>query len=47
MLVAGLIADGRTEIYNIEHLLRGYERIVDKLSQVGVQIKLVEDEENI
>ena len=45
MLVAGLIADGRTEIYNIEHLLRGYERIVDKLSQVGVQIKLVEDEE--
>ncbi len=47
MLVAGLIADGRTEIYNIEHLLRGYERIVDKLSQVGVQIKLIEDEENI
>lgn len=47
MLVAGLIADGRTEIYNIEHLLRGYERIVDKLSQVGVQIKLIEDEENV
>lgn len=47
MLVAGLIADGRTEIYNIEHLLRGYERIVDKLSKVGVQIKLIEDEENI
>ena len=47
MLVAGLIADGRTEIYNIEHLLRGYERIVDKLSQVGVRIKLIEDEENV
>ncbi len=43
MLVAGLIAEGRTEISNIEHLLRGYERIVDKLSQVGVSIKLIDD----
>lgn len=43
MLVAGLIADGRTEISNIEHLLRGYERIVDKLSKVGVSIKLVDE----
>ena len=31
MLVAGLIATGTTEIQNIEHLLRGYERIVEKL----------------
>ena len=45
MLVAGLIADGTTEILNIEHLLRGYERIVDKLSQVGVSIKLIDDAE--
>lgn len=43
MLVAGLIADGRTEISNIEHLLRGYERIVDKLSKVGVSIKLIDE----
>ena len=43
MLVAGLIASGKTEIYNIEHLLRGYERIVDKLSQVGVNIKLIDE----
>lgn len=42
MLVAGLIADGRTEICNIEHLLRGYERIVDKLSSVGVKIELID-----
>lgn len=44
MLVAGLIAEGRTEISNIEHLLRGYERIVDKLSSVGVNIRLIDDE---
>lgn len=43
MLVAGLIAEGVTEIQNIEHLLRGYERIVDKLSQVGVNIKLIDE----
>lgn len=44
MLVAGLIAEGQTEISNIEHLLRGYERIVDKLSSVGVNIRLIDDE---
>ena len=43
MLVAGLIATGTTEIQNIEHLLRGYERIVEKLSSVGVNIKLIDD----
>lgn len=43
MLVAGLIASGTTEISNIEHLLRGYERIVEKLSSVGVKIKLIDD----
>ena len=39
MLVAGLIADGTTTISNIEHLLRGYERIVTKLNGVGANIE--------
>lgn len=43
MLVAGLIATGTTEIQNIEHLLRGYERIVEKLASVGVNIKLIDE----
>lgn len=43
MLVAGMIADGTTIIYNIEHLLRGYEKIVDKLNNVGANIKLIDD----
>ena len=42
MLVAGLIADRVTSISNIEHLLRGYERIVDKLNNVGANIKLTD-----
>ena len=43
MLVAGMIAEGETRIYNIEHLLRGYERIVDKLNNVGANIKLIDE----
>lgn len=43
MLVAGLIADKVTSISNIEHLLRGYERIVDKLNGVGASIKFTDN----
>lgn len=42
MLVAGMIARGTTTITNIEHLLRGYEKIVDKLNNVGADIKLID-----
>jgi len=44
MMVAGMIAKGTTTITNIEHILRGYENIVVKLSNVGADIKLLEDE---
>jgi UDP-N-acetylglucosamine 1-carboxyvinyltransferase len=43
MLLAGMIADGITEITNIEHILRGYENIVEKLSTVGANIKIVDE----
>ncbi len=43
MLVAGMIADGTTVISNIEHILRGYENIVEKLSLVGGKVKIVEE----
>lgn len=42
MMVAGMIAEGTTIITNIEHILRGYENIVDKLSSVGAVIKIDE-----
>jgi len=42
MLVAGLIAEGKTVISNIDHLLRGYENIVEKLSTVGANIKIID-----
>lgn len=43
MLLAGMLAEGITEITNIEHILRGYENIVQKLSNVGASIKIIED----
>ncbi|MDD2504780.1 MAG: UDP-N-acetylglucosamine 1-carboxyvinyltransferase [Bacilli bacterium] len=42
MLVAGMIADGITTVTNIEHILRGYEKIVEKLSSVGANIKIID-----
>ncbi|MGL6008843.1 MAG: UDP-N-acetylglucosamine 1-carboxyvinyltransferase, partial [Culicoidibacterales bacterium] len=38
MVLAGLIANGITEIHDIEHVERGYERIIEKLTNVGAKI---------
>ena len=47
MVIAGLAAQGTTEVSNIKHIERGYEDIVGKLSGVGADIRMVEvpDEE--
>lgn len=42
MVCAGLVANGETIITNIEHILRGYENIVDKLTSVGAKIEVIE-----
>ncbi len=42
LVAAGLAADGVTTISNIEHILRGYEGIVEKLTDVGAKIKIEE-----
>lgn len=39
LIIAGLVAQGETTIDRIYHLDRGYERIEEKLSLVGAQIK--------
>ena len=41
LVIAGLIADGETTIDRIYHLDRGYERIEQKLSNLGAQIRRV------
>lgn len=42
LLFAGLIAEGETEVHNINHVLRGYANIVEKLTALGAEIELVE-----
>ncbi len=46
MVIAGLVANGISEISNIKYIDRGYEQIVEKLQGVGADIKRVyfEDE---
>ena len=40
MVIAGLIANGTTIVNEIDHILRGYENIVEKLRNVGAQIEV-------
>lgn len=42
LLVAALKAEGKTTISNIEHILRGYEEIVEKLTNIGAKIEIKE-----
>jgi len=42
-VIAGLMADGETEVHNIRHVERGYENIVDKLKAIGADIKKISD----
>lgn len=42
MVLAGLIAEGKTTVENVDHILRGYENIVEKLKNVGANIELKE-----
>ncbi len=38
LVIAGLAASGKTEISRIYHLERGYEKLVDKLSNLGARV---------
>lgn len=42
LVIASLIADGTSTITDVEHILRGYENIVEKLTKVGAKIELEE-----
>lgn len=42
MVIAGLRAEGTTVVNEIDHILRGYENIVEKLTNVGARIEIKE-----
>lgn len=44
LLIAGIIAEGTTELYNIHYIDRGYEHIEDKFRKLGANIQRVTEE---
>ena len=45
LILAGMIAEGTTEVTDIEHIERGYVKIHEKLKALGANIERVEEEE--
>lgn len=43
LVIAGLMAEGQTLIYNGEHIERGYENLVEKITQLGGKIRRITD----
>ena len=43
LIIAGLVAEGETQVSRVYHLDRGYERLEEKLSAVGADIERVGD----
>lgn len=45
LVIAGLMAEGETVITGVDHILRGYAHIVDKLKAIGADIEMIEEDE--
>ena len=43
LIIAGIIAEGKTEIYNLQHIDRGYENIEEKFRNLGAIIERVKE----
>jgi len=43
MVLAGLVAEGRTEISQVYHIDRGYEDLVGRILKLGASIQRIEE----
>ena len=43
LVIAGIAAEGKTEVYNLEHIDRGYENIEEKFRKLGAKIERVSE----
>lgn len=43
LIIAGVAAKGTTEVYNLEHIDRGYENIEEKFRKIGANIQRVSE----
>ena len=41
LIIAGIVAKGETQLYNIEHIDRGYENIDGRLRAIGADIERI------
>jgi len=46
MIIAALMAEGESEIEDIRHIDRGYEKVVEKFAAIGADIKRVGDKQS-
>ena len=44
LIIAGVMAKGKTEIYNLNHIDRGYENIEEKFRKLGAKIERVNED---
>ncbi|WP_407389448.1 UDP-N-acetylglucosamine 1-carboxyvinyltransferase [Carnobacterium jeotgali] len=44
LVTAGLMAEGTTTITGVENILRGYDHIVEKLTTLGADVQMIEDD---
>jgi UDP-N-acetylglucosamine 1-carboxyvinyltransferase len=44
LVIAGLAAEGETQVHRLYHLDRGYERLEEKLALVGADVERVGDD---
>ena len=43
LIIAGIIAEGETEIYNLDHIDRGYEKIEERFKALGAKIERISE----
>lgn len=43
LVIAGLMAKGTTTITGVENILRGYDHIIEKLTSLGADVKMIEE----
>ncbi len=44
-VIAGLVAEGETEVLNVHYIDRGYEKMVEKFKMLGADISRISDDE--
>ena len=43
LMIAGLMAEGTTTIHKVENILRGYDRVIMKLTNLGANVEMADE----